>query len=538
MKLNLKDKNILLVEDHSVIREAMKHMLFGLEARHIVDSSSGATAVTLMKDTPFDIVICDYYLGSGKNGQQLLEEVRFSKLLPVNAIFIMVTVEQQQSIVLSALDNKPDDYLAKPFNAQQLLSRLERCFTRKQYFSPIEQHIHNGNPFLAIKHCEKLLDEGDKNRRLQLLKIRAELAIETGDLETAQNIYQKILKERDLPWARLGLGIIAFMHNRYEQAIGYFQQLIELYPAMLDAYDWLSKTHETTDNTLLALETIETAVNLAPQAILRQQKLALLATKAENLDTAKKAYKSAIKLGKNSVHKASNDLTGLADIYVKTNALNLVQPLLDELQQKFTNEPEAEMHSALLSMELYKKTDHGLLAKQAYENAVNLNAEFGRLTSKELRLQLVEACFTYKDVPIAESILDDLVKSNIDDKHFIDEIKQLCNIVGHENYVVTLIQNTKQELININNTGVHLFKQGNTKAALASFEKAEKIMPNNKTIVLNMAKIMIHDLKISKGSEKKRLQALGYIEKAIRIGVGHDKVSSLQSDLAKLSFNE
>jgi CheY-like chemotaxis protein len=535
MKLNLKSKKILVVEDHAIIREAIKHMLYGLEARNITDTSSGAQAILAMKNRVFDIVICDYHLGVGKNGQQVLEEARHSKLLPAHATFIMVTVEQQQSVVLSALDNKPDEYLTKPFNAQQLLSRLQRCSQRKHYFSSIEQEIQDENIYQAIKLCDEKLELGDKQMRLQLLRIRAELAIETGDLDYAQRTYQQVLKERDLTWARLGLGIIAFKRGHFEQAIGYFQQLLQINPSALDAYDWQAKAHESLQQNQLALETVELAVNLSPQAILRQQKLATLASQAALWEIAQKAYKAAIKLGKNSVHKSSKDFSGLAKIYLKSNATTQAQQLLDELKFQFVNEPDAELQAALLSIDLFKKTGQNTLAQRAYEDALVLSDQFGRLTPKETRLQMVKTCFLNNNFADAENIIDELIKCNIDNNTFLEEIKALCSKFNHDIFPTNVIYNTKQALININNNGVKLFKEGKIKEAISTLENASKIMPDNQTIILNLAKICVHQLKSAKLTKQKLTKAKDYIDKAIQLDIPLDKISHLQAEITKLN---
>jgi len=99
MPINLASKKILVVEDQAIMRETIKHILGSFGARFIVEAENGINAITAMRIDRFDIVPCDYNLLSGKNGQQVLEEARHLKLLPVNAIFIMVTCEQSQDMV-------------------------------------------------------------------------------------------------------------------------------------------------------------------------------------------------------------------------------------------------------------------------------------------------------------------------------------------------------------------------------------------------------------------------------------------------------
>ena len=271
MTINLSSKKILVVEDQAIMRETIKHILGSFGARLIVEAESGINAITAMRIDRFDIVLCDYNLLRGKNGQQVLEEARYLKLLPVTAIFIMVTCEQSQDMVLTAIDNKPDDYLIKPFNRQQLLSRIERCHARKKYLSSIENEIDCGNIYQAIHHCEKMLELDSKRMRLPLLKIQAELTLKVGNFKAAEAIYQDILHERELPWARMGLGIVAFFLGYYDQAITTFQELIEQHPMMLEAYDWLVKAQESLGQDEPALSSLNSAVMLSPQSILRQK---------------------------------------------------------------------------------------------------------------------------------------------------------------------------------------------------------------------------------------------------------------------------
>lgn len=526
----------MIVEDQAIMRETIKHILGSFGARFIVEAESGINAISGMRLDRFDIVLCDYNLCRGKNGQQVLEEARYLKLLPVNAIFIMVTGEQSPEMVLSAIDNKPDDYLIKPFNQQQLLIRIERCYARKKYLASIENEIDTGNFYQAIYHCERLLQLDDKRMRLQLLKMRAELALKVGDFKTAEAIYQDMLNERELPWARLGLGVVAFFLGYYDQAIQTFQGLIEQHPVMLEAYDWLVKAHESLGDDEHALSSLNSAVTLSPVSILRQKKLALLADKTENLIVAKKAYTATIKLGKNSIHRSSSDYSGLANVYLKSNAPNEALKIVYELNQQFHNDPEARLRAALLETEIYQAKGNKALAQQAYGKTFNLSEQFNKQLSRELRLEMAKIFYLNGNIETCDGILNDLVKTNIDDKPFIKAIVAMCDAIIGENHAGLLIQQIKKELVDINNKGVSLFQKGDIKGALAIFDQAIVKMPENHTIILNMIKIIIHDIKKSKSDPEKIMSAQSYINKAIEIGIPHNQISGLQTELDTIQY--
>jgi len=128
-----------------------------------------------------------------------------------------------------------------------------------------------------------------------------------------------------------------------------------------------------------------------------------------------------------------------------------------------------------------------------------------------------------------------LIKTNIDDKKFLETITQVCTTVMGENYAESLIHRVKQELVDINNNGVSLFKEGKIKEALGILEQAVGNLPNNQTIVLNITKIMLHDLKTSGSTMAKVQKAQAYINKAVQLGITHDRIGGLQAELARLA---
>lgn len=536
MKVNLNARKILLVEDYPIMRTAIKEMLYQLKAKTIIETENAALALAAMEKEKFDIVLCDYNLGTGKNGQQLLEEAKYRKLLPFTSIFIMVTAEQTQSMVLSAMDNKPDDYLTKPFNAQQLISRIEKHFQRKAYLADIEKAIEKGNLVSAITHCENLLQLNDPGMRAPLFKIRAELAIKVGDLATANQLYQEMLQQRELAWARHGLGVIAFLQNNFELAIQHFQRVLNDTPMMMESYDWLAKAYEITGKRDEAKGVLLNAVELSPQAILRQQKLATLADKLDDLNIAKQAYKSAIKLSQYSMHKSSGDFSGLARVYCKTKDPKEALKTIAALRKEFQNDPEAELRAAAQEVEIYTAQGNQTLSAEAYAKIHKFSAQVTDIP-KDLALDVAKTHYLNGNTEAANEMLNHLVKNNIDDEPFINELRDMYKAVGHDDQVEDLIQCTKQELIDINNKGVSLFKQGKLTEAIALLDAASEKMPDNKTILMNIATILIQDMKRNGITKEKLLKTNNCIKKATSLGAALDRVGNIRMEFTKLTHS-
>lgn len=534
MKLILAGKSILIVEDYPAMRKAIREMLYTLDANTIVEADNGVNAMNAMSKASFDIVLCDYNLGSGKNGQQVLEEARFRKLIDYNCIFIIIAAEQSAGMVLGAMDSKPDEYLTKPFNAQQLFVRLERNLLRKDLMQRIEKEIERGNLSQAIHHCDKLLTNGNKRMRTHLLKTRAELAILVGDFDTGRQIYYDVLQERDLPWARLGLGIIDFQQGNLEQAASEFEDLLREYPLFLEGYDWLSKVFETEEKLQDVEEILNQAIDLSPQCILRQKKLAATADKNGHIEVAEKAYKAAVSLGKYSVYKSCSDFTNLAKLYSKASNSEAALKILADMRQEYLNNPEAELRASTLESDLHHVSGNEEMASLSLQKALAMLKQIGSKTPKDLQLDIARSCYLQNRSLEAEAIMDGLIKTHIDDEAFLTDVRRMQSDIGMENHSEELIQNTKRALVATNNKGVQLYKQGKFKEAMALFDKAMAAMPDNKTIIINMLKIILHDLKASDINEEKLIRAQALFKKARQINIDSQKLGVLQMEFSHI----
>ena len=147
-------KNYLVVDDFVGVRQLLRESLRSLGARNIDQASSGGEAMGLLNKLRYDVVLCDYNLGEGKNGQQVLEEVRIRNLLLPSSVFLMVSAEKSVESVMGAAEHQPDAYLVKPITEGVLLTRLNRVWRKKQVFRLIDQAFAEKDYLRAARLCD------------------------------------------------------------------------------------------------------------------------------------------------------------------------------------------------------------------------------------------------------------------------------------------------------------------------------------------------------------------------------------------------
>lgn len=117
---------ILLVEDELHLSEAIVHLL--KQQNYIVDANlDGEEGYFSILTDVYDCVILDVMLPS-MNGFDILEKVREEG---IETPIIMLTARGQIEDKLEGLNGGADDYLAKPFNMEELIARI-RVLTRRK----------------------------------------------------------------------------------------------------------------------------------------------------------------------------------------------------------------------------------------------------------------------------------------------------------------------------------------------------------------------------------------------------------------------
>ena len=118
--------HLLLIEDHHDIAEMVCEYLERCD--YIMDhAADGITGLHLAVSNDYDAIILDLML-PGMDGIALLEKVRneAKRVVPV----LILTARDTLQDKVAGLDAGADDYLVKPFDAEELLARVDARLRR------------------------------------------------------------------------------------------------------------------------------------------------------------------------------------------------------------------------------------------------------------------------------------------------------------------------------------------------------------------------------------------------------------------------
>ena len=117
-------RKILLIEDEEKIARFVELELTH-EGYEVTKSFNGREGLTLAESGEYELILLDVMLPE-LNGLEVLRRLRRTSDIPV----IMLTARDAVMDKVSGLDAGADDYLAKPFAAEELLARV-RALSRR-----------------------------------------------------------------------------------------------------------------------------------------------------------------------------------------------------------------------------------------------------------------------------------------------------------------------------------------------------------------------------------------------------------------------
>lgn len=490
MANTLSNKRFLVVDDFADMRSVLRGILRSLAVKEFDLAANGNEALAFLTKRRPDIVLCDYNLGEGKDGQQVLEEARERLLIGVDTIFVMLTAENSREMVMAAVEHVPDSYLTKPFTAELLRTRLEKLIQQKAQLSGVNEALVAQDYGAAIEEINLLLANEPKNR-LELLKLKAEALISSNKFDKALEIYETVLGERDLRWAWLGVGKVLFLKKDYLKAEETLRAVLKTDRNLIQAYDLLAKVLMAQSHFEEARKVLQQAAELSPRGLKRQVLLGDAALNHGDTATAEVAFNRAVNLARYSIQNHPAIYSGLAKSLTANGRHNEATKVADQITRTFAGHEEAEFFKATATATI--KANEGNL-KEAAEALAVAEQAMGETSSgrtADLGLEMIKLYARLGHHDKANAMLQSTIANNHDDDAFLAQVKQVCQTAGMGEAGDATIQEVQREIIKINNAGVRLIKKGEFDAAIKLLRKAADEMPGNKTVNLNAAKAII-----------------------------------------------
>ncbi len=117
---------ILIIDDEPQIRKLLEITLES-NGYKVLQAETGKEGVIQAASHPPELVLLDIGLPD-KSGHEILKELREW----YNKSIIILSVQNNETDIVTALDNGATDYLSKPFRTAELLARIRSAIRRNQ----------------------------------------------------------------------------------------------------------------------------------------------------------------------------------------------------------------------------------------------------------------------------------------------------------------------------------------------------------------------------------------------------------------------
>ena len=533
MTVPLTQSHVLIIDDFQGMRTMLRDFVKSMGVPKIDTASNSKEAITLLSTNKYDVVICDYNLGPGQNGQQILEEAKQRKYIGYATIWVIVTAEKTLEMVMGAAETKPDDYLLKPINEAILEGRLQKLIAKKQSLNDIESAVNAQDYITAIALCDQQLKAKPANIQ-EILRIKSDLLLTVGDYEAAKGLFDKILAMRKIPWAKTGLGKVYFFTKEYLRAKEIFQEVLDENRLYIEASDWLAKTLDLLGDREQAQQTLQKAMELSPNSPIRQKNLAEAAHKNGALDIAQTAYEKSIKLSEFSVYKSPVAYAGLAKVFTDKGVPEEALKVLKRGKDEFKDDVEAAVQASVIESMAYQKMGQPDKAKAAIAEAEKLTESLSGAVSTEIAMDMAKSLFQLGEKDKACGLLQSVVKNNHENADIISQVEAVFQSEQLGDEGENLIQESKQEVININNQGVILAKEGKFEEAVRLLRTAVQNLPNSEVMLMNLCGMLIGLMKKSGKDDSHVYEAKSLLDRVWEMNPSHKKYNEYANALNQI----
>ena len=493
LQQSLTKKRVLIVDRHSPARDALRIMLGSLGVTAVHGAGNSAEVIRQVKANRFDLILSDFVLDDGRDGQQLLEELRHAQLIPLATVYMIITSERGYTNVVSLAELAPDDYLIKPFTSEQLQARLIRAIYKKHVLRKIYEHIENGALNEAVLACDRVIQQ-QPNYMYDALRFKGELLHTQGKTREAEEVFRLVLQGRVVPWAKMGLATALRNRGALAEAEQLAEQVTIDAPDFVSAYDFLASVHEAQGRLADAQRDLQRGADASPHNTVRQRLVGDLAARNKDFMAAERAYGRVMERNRGSTLRSVDDFANLSRVMVERGNIAGSRKMAAEMRREWRGDKQVEMAALVTESLCFNAEGSPDKAKALVDQALALQAQVaaeafdkGKSASQRLAVDLAHACYATGKEEDANRLMRQVAAENNDDPHLLEHITNIFDKTGQSDAGKAMLEQVGKEIIELNNRGVMAARSGDLEGAVKLLIQAAEKVPNLQFLI-NAAK--------------------------------------------------
>lgn len=288
--------------------------------------------------------------------------------------------------------------------------------------------------------------------------------------------------------------------GEYDKALEIFSEQIKRHPMLLDAHDYQARCHLALEDSELAQKDLQTAIEISPHSVSRQQALAKVAAINGNFELARECYQAIYELSKRSIHQSPehfcNYIRSTFDCAAKTEEASRRHKLNQEAmtaifrakQEHFYHAFDYDAFEGLCQASLQSQKGEYLKAKKTLYKAASQylteqNAELPIEFSPEALSTLMSIGEFEAATELAER-MEKEIELEPSAQQALDDFQQSGS--GREKL---------EQFKDFNREGMRCYDAGDFQGAIDSFKQALSVAPTNTGSALNCIQSALQLLK-------------------------------------------
>ncbi len=173
---------VVIADDHSVVRQGIRHVLERIPNLEVVGEASDGTGVLeLLREVSPNLLVLDISM-PGKTGLEVARELRAEGS---EVAILILSMHDNPEYVLEAVRSGADGYILKDVGPGELREAVESVHVGKEYFT--ERVTHQ----LGVALREELEREQQRTRLEQLTAREREVLVRVADGRTNREIAEE-----------------------------------------------------------------------------------------------------------------------------------------------------------------------------------------------------------------------------------------------------------------------------------------------------------------------------------------------------------